>query len=109
MITASALRHRVTLTLIARDRDTMGGVTESASSSVDVWASVEPVDASERFEKAGLTVRPTHRITIRWRPNVTHRDRVMFRDRRFDILSARDPDERRVWLEMLVAAQEAGA
>ncbi|MGL5098104.1 MAG: phage head closure protein, partial [Planctomycetia bacterium] len=87
MIAASALRHRLTLTVIARDRDTLGGVTEAASSSVGLWGHVEPVDASERFDQAMLAVRPTHRITIRWRDGVKHRDRLTFRDRAFDVLS----------------------
>lgn len=109
MPAASALRHRIILTTVVRGRDAMGGVLESETNATTLWGHVEPVDASERFEQAMLAVRPTHRITIRWREGVRHRDRITFRDRAFDVLSARDPDERRVWLELLVAAQEAGA
>jgi len=109
MPSASDLRQRITLLSTVRGRDALGGVLETPGNAVDLWAKVEPVGADERFEHARLAVRPTHRITIRWRAGVAHRDTVTFRDRPFDVLSAQDPDERRLWLVLLVAAREPGA
>lgn len=106
---ARDLRHRVILTTVVRGRDAIGGALESETGATELWASVEPVDANERFDQAMLKVRPSHRVTIRWRANVKHRDKITFRDRGYDVLSAQDPDERRIWLVLLVAAQEAGA
>lgn len=108
-MTASQLRHRVTLTQIVRGRDAMGGVSESAGNAVTVWANVEPVSADERLDMGGLTVRPTHRIKLRWRDGNWHRARLTFRSRAFDVVRAQDPDERRQFLELLAVAQEGGA
>lgn len=106
---ASQLRHRVSLTQIVRGRDAMGGVTEVAGAAVTVWASVEPVDARESFDKGALSVRPTHRVMIRHRAGVTHRMRLTFEGRVFDVVEVQDADLRNQFLTLLVAAQQAGA
>lgn len=108
-MSASQLRHRVTLTAVSRGRDSMGGVTETAGDAVTVWASVEPVSARESQEKGALSVRPTHRVIIRHRAGVSHRMRVTFDGRVFDVIEVQDAGLRNQFLTLLVAAQQAGA
>lgn len=105
-MTASQLRHRVTLISLTRGRDSLGGVTETPGAGVTVWAAVAPVDARETFEKGALSVRPTHRVTIRYRAGVAHRMRLTFEGRAFDVVEVQDSDLRKQFLTLLVAAQE---
>lgn len=108
-MTASRLRHRVALAAIVRGRDSLGGVTESLGDAVTVWAQIEPVDASQRFDLGALSVRPTHRVMIRWREGVDHRSRMTWRGRHYDVISVQDDTARREFLTLMVLAQEAGA
>lgn len=106
---AGALRHRVTLTPVtAGSRDALGAPARTMGAPATLWAKVEPVGANERFDQAQFQVRPTHRITIRYREGVTHRDELTFRDQSFDIVGVQDPDERRVMLDLLCTARKPG-
>jgi SPP1 family predicted phage head-tail adaptor len=108
-VKAADLRHKVSLISIVRGRDAIGGALDSETGAVELWAKVDPVDTNERFADQALQQRPSHRVTIRWRAGVKHRDLLRFRDREYQVLSVRDPDERRTWLELLVAAKDPGA
>lgn len=107
---AGKLRHRIAVAPLQRGRDAIGGVTEEAGAPFYLWAHVEPIGAQERFEGAKFTVRPDIRVLIRYRADIRHRDRVIWRDREYEIVDApRDPDTRRRWMELLAAAKEPGA
>lgn len=107
---AGALRHRIVLTPVtAGARDALGAPVRTLGTPVELWAKVEPIDASERLEQAQFQVRPSHRITIRWREGVTHRDELSFRGQAFDIVGVQDPDERRESLELMATARKPGA
>lgn len=108
MIAAGDLDKRISLTPITRGRSAAGETTETPGTPVEVWAKVEPIDPRTGFDDARFAQRPTHKITIRWRQGVKHRDRLTFRGRAFDIVSIHDPDERREALVILAAAREAG-
>lgn len=89
-----ALRHRLTL---ERATLTPDGTTVWTADGT-VFAALEPRSGSEAERGGGLTGRLTHRIEMRFRDDVSSRDRLVKGDRIFRILVVRDPDERRARL-----------
>ncbi len=96
----SALRHR--LSLERGDLDADGTLVWTPAAVV--FASIEPLGEGEGEAGASVSGRASHRILLRWRPDVTSRDRLVKGDRVFRILAARDFDERRTHL--LVRVEE---
>lgn len=67
-----------------------------------VWASVSPVSAREQFTLAQLQADVSHRVRMRYRPNVTAEWRVQYAGRVLNIAAMpRDLDEAHVELELL--------
>ena len=94
------LRHRTTLERAAQD--TAG---ETVWTPVDtVFAAIAPVSAGETESGGGLAGTVSHRIEMRWRSDVTSRDRLRLGDRVFRIVATRDLDERR--RRLVVLAEE---
>lgn len=96
----SALRHRLLLERGTLDAD--GALLWTPDGAV--FAAIEPLGKGEAEAGAALAGRATHRIQMRWRPDVSSRDRLVLGDRVFRILAARDLDERRV--RLLVRVEE---
>jgi len=95
-----ALRHRLVVERAALGPD------ESSTWTADavVFAAIEPVSGREVESGGGLAGRVTHRIEIRWRDDLTSRDRLRLGQRIFRILATRDLDERRI--RLVVDAEE---
>lgn len=78
--------------------DGQGGVSESWTPVATLWGRIEPLRAAAR-EQAGAEQMPiVHRVTIRYRDDVHHAMRFVYRSRVFDIRTLRDPDETRRYL-----------
>jgi SPP1 family predicted phage head-tail adaptor len=95
-----ALRHRLTLERAATAAD--GSTTWTAAGTV--LAAIEPRGGASAEAGGGLTGRVTHRIEMRWRSDVSSRDRLRLGDRIFRIHAARDLDERHA--RLIVEAEE---
>ena len=59
-----------------------------------IWGAVEPLAGREFFDAARVNADVTHRIRIRYRPDVTERMRIVLGARTFDILAALEMDRR---------------
>lgn len=105
---AGALRHLVQLQTETRARDAFGGVVETPVALVTVPADVQPVEPEERFDAQSLSVRPSHRVTIRWRSDVRQGMRLVYDGRTYNILNAYDPAQRRRELRLLVSSETPG-
>jgi SPP1 family predicted phage head-tail adaptor len=92
------LVHRLVLEQPVRDPDGAGGATVTFAPLATVWASLEPISAAEDGASGRLATRITHRVTIRWRADVTGNLRLRHRGRTLRIASLRDPDESRRFL-----------
>ncbi len=89
-----ALRHRLTL-----ERASLAADGSTVWTAVDaVQAAIRPVSGGEGEVGGGLGGRVTHRVEMRFRGDLTSRDRLTLAARVFRVLAARDPDERRVRL-----------
>ncbi len=98
---AGALRHRMALQAAQRVGDGGGGAIETWSDVAEVWARIAPVGGNERVLAEAITGQVTHEITIRHRSDVRPAMRFRFGARIFEIVTARDVDERRRMLRCL--------
>jgi head-tail adaptor len=97
-----ALRHRLSL-----ERGALDDHGETVWTPVDtVFAALDPVAVGETPAGGGVAGTVTHRIEMRWRDDVSARDRLRAGARIFRILAARDLDERR--RRLVVLAEEEG-
>jgi len=58
-----------------------------------VWAEVKPLRGEDQIHAMGLRYPITHRITIRYRSDVTPEWRIQYDSRSFNIHAKVDPDE----------------
>ncbi|MGJ0741436.1 phage head closure protein [Enterococcus casseliflavus] len=67
-----------------------------------VWASIEPLSSDEKFRMNRLESEITHRITIRYRKDITRSNRLRYKGREFQIESAVNWQERDRFLVLIV-------
>lgn len=94
------LSHRITIQNRTQVADGFGGYTETWATFATVWAEVKAVSSRERFFSGKLELNITHKITIRYLAGVEGDMRISFDSRIFKIIGARDPEERKAWLEI---------
>lgn len=94
------LRHRVTVEQRVQAADGGVGLTTTYSVVAETWADIQAVKGA--VYAAGLQVGegPTHRIVMRWRDPTTF-DHLSLGAQRWRVRDARDPDGRRVMLEIM--------
>lgn len=95
MTAAGELNRRLVLEQPADTPDGTGGVTRSYAAVTTLWAKVEPVSVRSVVvaDAPGATI--THRITIRSRPDVTSRHRLVEGAAVYRIASLREDVTRR--------------
>lgn len=98
----AARRLRVILEEPAETPDGIGGTTRSYQPRVALWARMEPVRAAERSEAARAEAAVAHRLTIRWRGDVTAAMRFAAEGKLYTISVFYDPNGRRRDLVCLV-------
>lgn len=86
MMRAGRLRHRISLQRQqeTRDPDT-GAVIVAWVEVAKPWASVEPLSAREFIASQAAQSEITARITIRYRSDVTAKDRIVHRGKTYNI------------------------
>ena len=94
-----SLNRRLTLEAPVETDDGAGGVTRGYEAIATLWASVTPLSAREELNAVQRGVTVTHRIAIRFSPDITARHRFRDGARIYRIASLRDRDGRRRFLE----------
>lgn len=97
-----ALRRRLVLEAPVATADGLGGTTQSFETVAAVWAQVEWLSGGERWRMGRAEQYATHRVTMRWRDGVDAGQRLLDKDRVFDIRAVADPDGGRRRLTCLV-------
>ena len=92
MIRSGELDQRIVLQSPTTANDAKWGPQAGYSDLATVWGSVTAVSATERPVQDGVQGTASYRIVIRYRADVTSRNRIKWRGRVLDILSAIDPD-----------------
>ena len=98
------LRHRLVLEAPNPADDGQGGQGDPWASPVTlatVWGRVEPLRGRERQHAGQIEARHSHRITIRYRDDVTTAHRVRLGTRVFNIRAMANREERDRWLMLL--------
>ncbi len=75
--------------------DDIGGAVRSWALVASIWARVTPTRGAERFAGERAESALTHRIAIRWRPDVTGAMRLRDGAKTYCIHAATDGDGRR--------------
>jgi SPP1 family predicted phage head-tail adaptor len=88
------LNRRLALEAPAETPDGAGGVVRTYDIVATLWASVEPVSSRGAVEAGALGATVTHRIRIRFLPDITVRHRFRDGARVFRIVSLRVRDKR---------------
>lgn len=94
------LNRRLVLEAPVEISDGAGGVTRSYDSVATLWAAVTPVAAREQIDAAQRGGAVTHRIGIRFSADITTRHRFRDGARVFRIVSLRDRDGRKRFLNI---------
>ena len=97
---SSTLRYRLTLQQQVKTPDGMGGFAKSWADIADVWAEIKPAGGTEKFFGAQLQSSVTHRITIRYRDDVSPGQRLLFDKRIFNIRYVHADNDNRQTLEI---------
>lgn len=100
--TSSRLRHRLTLQEEVMTPDGAGGYARTWENVADIWSEIAPISGKERFFAGHIQAQCTHRITLRYRDDITAKHRLVFEERLFNIRSVMNRHEDNELLELLV-------
>jgi SPP1 family predicted phage head-tail adaptor len=95
MIRAGELRQRVTIQTAAAGTDARWGTVEDWQDVDTVWAKVVPRAATEVTDAKGQQSTVTHDVTMRYRPDVTSKARLVWQGRTLEIVGVVDVDARK--------------
>lgn len=88
------MRERVTIQTPVEARSPSGETTLSWSAVATVWASVDGLSMRDILQAQQANLIATHRIRIRYRPGVTHTQKIIWRGRTMEIASVVERDGR---------------
>lgn len=97
-------RLRVVLEEPVATPDDIGGATITFAPRVSLWARLEPASVLDRAEAQRAEGIVTHRLTLRWRGDITGAMRFAAGTRRFAVRGQADPDGRR--RDLVVTVEE---
>ncbi|MBE6959960.1 MAG: head-tail adaptor protein [Ruminococcaceae bacterium] len=94
------MRHRITFQRPTEEKDFLSGYKDDWFDVCTVWAQISPVSGKEYFSQVRETS-VSHKIYCRYRPGITPRLRIKFKDRIFRIISVLNWDERNEGLTIM--------
>ena len=101
MIDIGKMKERVTIKSPREVRSRSGETTLNWDTTVaTVWASVDGLSSRDIIQAQQANVVATHKIRIRFRDDVSHTHRIIWRDRTMEIASVTERNDRHV-LELL--------
>lgn len=94
MINAGRLRERVTVQIASGTTNALGETVLTWANSTAVWASVEGVSAREALAAGQQDVTISHKVQLRYLPELTQNMRFAWRNRTLEIVSLLEHDNR---------------
>ncbi len=95
------LRHRITIQESVASRDSFGAEILSWVDLAIVWAMVSPVSGKEYFAFQQINAEVSTKITMRYRPSITPKMRVLFENRVLEIDSIINPEQMNISLILM--------
>lgn len=89
MVNPGRLRHRLTIQRVTEDQSDTGQPVQTWTDLATRWAGIQSVlgQSKEEFTGEQVTGEITHRITMRYYPGLTSKDRLLFGTRVFNIVA----------------------
>lgn len=104
-ISAGKLRQALKIQSVVHATDAHGGFSgvtnDTWTTDDEIPAQVSPISDGERLQHAQQESIVTHRVTIRFYPNLTSANRFLFGTKILNIISIRNIGERDVVMEVL--------
>ena len=98
MIDPGKMRHRILFQAFNGDVDDLGDIRDDDPANWrnvrTVWAAIDPVSGREFYAAEQSQSQVTHKIRCRYFPGAETAQRILFRDRVFQIISILDWEER---------------
>jgi SPP1 family predicted phage head-tail adaptor len=94
MMRSGPLRHRITIEAPVETQGSDGSMTTTWETFLTAWASIEPLIGREYFAQQREQAAVSHKIRMRYRPGITHKMRVAWGTRVFEIESVLNVGER---------------
>ena len=104
---AGRLTQRLTLRRRVAGVDAFGQESVTWADLASVWGEAEPLQGREFFAAAQVREDVTVRFVIRYRSDVTAKDRVVWNGREFDVYAVLEDDGARVRLTLMASAADA--
>lgn len=101
MIKAGAMKERVLIQAPSESRNSLGETTIGWEDAGEVWASVDGLSSREILQAMQANVIASHKIRIRFFPEITPHHRVVWRGKNLEVASVVERNNRTVH-EMLV-------
>lgn len=108
-ISVADLRHRITIQTLTETADGSGGFSSSWADTVSIWAGITPASGYERAQGMQLEAVITHKIIMRYRTDVTAKQRIKYGTRYFAITSVINLDEANRYLQIMAAESSMAA
>lgn len=101
-MTVGALRERIALKCPITIDDGMGGQSVTKWKTVaEAWAEVKARGGGETLTASQPMAQATYTISMRYRADISVRDRLEWRERELEVHAVLDKDGRRRWLELV--------
>jgi SPP1 family predicted phage head-tail adaptor len=94
-LSIGALQTRVIIETPSETPDGLGGVKRNWVSGEAVWCDISTLSTQQRLEAEQLGQTLTHRVTMRWRANLTTQMRLRRAGQVLAIRGVSDPDNAR--------------
>jgi SPP1 family predicted phage head-tail adaptor len=96
-----SLNKRITMQSMTKTPDGMGGYTTVPKNEMTVWAAIWPVSASEQIQAMQMAMTVTHRIRIRYCPDINPSWRIKYGTKYYAIVSIINQNMANKMLEMM--------
>jgi SPP1 family predicted phage head-tail adaptor len=93
---SSEKKHRISIERNVLTDDGAGGFSEAWTVVDELWGAVSPIQAWQQYRNASVGVDTSHHIKVHGRAEILETDRLLFKDRVFEILTIEDIQEREI-------------
>ncbi len=102
---AGQLKHLLSIERVTEIQNSFGEPIKEWQEIAKVYGSIYPIRGIERYMSMEKHARATHEINIRYISSITPKDRIIYQNRVFEIISIFNLGERNRQLKIIVEEQ----